>query len=144
MAGKKHVEEKFWKISGSTNGWWLFIANQPDTLQKITISLLVNVDIPIFPKFKGLVGIHVRLTWFSSAAFWCSQRCVENKSTGDFSMVKRRHAGMNHRIFFGNSRMGIDHGTPKTALYNGKHTQNDGKIHHFYEVNQLFRLGHFQ
>jgi hypothetical protein len=97
-----------------------------------------------FQKTKGLVGIHVRLTWFSSAAFWCSQRCVENKSTGDFSMVKRRHAGMNHRIFFGNSRMGIDHGTPKTALYNGKHTQNDGKIHHFYEVNQLFRLGHFQ
>ena len=25
----------------------------------------------------------------------------------------------------------------------GKHTKNDGKIHHFQWVNPLFRLGHF-
>ena len=31
------------------------------------------------------------------------------------------------------------HGSPS-----GKHTKNDGTIHHFSWANQLFRLGHFQ
>ena len=41
-----------------------YIANQPDTLQKMSNSLVVNVDIPINTKrLKDLfVIIHVRLT----------------------------------------------------------------------------------
>jgi hypothetical protein len=32
----------------------------------------------------------------------------------------------------------------KYHVPSGKRTKNDGKIHHFKWINQLFRLGHFQ
>ena len=54
----------FWVPSFQETSIYIYIhiANQPDTLQKMTNSLLVNVDIPIDTKRLKDQSIHVRLT----------------------------------------------------------------------------------